>query len=271
MKKRTVLNIVITGLFVALMGIMSFLLPNIGFIPLGVVSVSLVHLPVVVGAIVCGWKEGLILSLAFGLMSWIRSYMPMGAADVLFQNPLIAVLPRLMIGFSACGCFWIFKKLFETVQRSMTGKSNAFCHTIAYLVGTVMGFALAVAVYFSLINIAGMGNIGAVLLACVMGLFVGIALNNTLRDGMPNPNYSAAMFGCAGGALGNTVFTLISFYFFVPAFFEEVLVANGLVETEVFIKYLLGLAGTNGVLEMLVFALVGTPVVLALQKAYSKI
>lgn len=269
MKKGTK-RVVYVGLFIALMMVLAFV-PNVGFIPLGVASVSLVHLPVVVGAIVFGWKEGLILSLAFGLISWARSYMPVGAADVLFQNPLIAVLPRLMIGFSACGCFWLFRKLFEAIGRGLKGKSDSFYHITAYIFGTLIGFVIAAAVYFALVNIAQMADIGAVMIASAAGILIGIAVNNALRSGMPDPNRSAAMFGCAGGALGNTIFTLIAFYFFVPAFFEEVLVANGLVETEVFIKYLLGLAGTNGVLEMLVFALVGTPVVLALQKAYSKI
>ena len=269
MKKGTK-RVVYVGLFIALMMVLAFV-PNIGFIPLGAASVSLVHLPVVIGAIVFGWKEGLILSLAFGLISWARSYMPVGVADVLFQNPLIAVLPRLMIGFSACGCFWLFKKLFVAIGRGMQGKSESFYRVAAYGFGALIGVALTAAVYFSLVNIAQMAGAGAAMIAGAAGIFVGIAVNNTLRSGMTDPNRSAAMFGCAGGALGNTVFTLISFYFFVPAFFEEVLVANGLVETEVFVKYLLGLAGTNGVLEMLVFALVGTPVVLALQKAYSKI
>jgi len=78
--------------------------PNpLGYIPffLGT-AITIMHIPVIIGAILEGPWVGLFVGLIFGVTSMIWAYVgPTGAGDVYFQNPLISILPRLFIGLVA--------------------------------------------------------------------------------------------------------------------------------------------------------------------------
>ena len=71
-----------------------------GFIPwFGGVSITIMHLPVIIGAVLEGPIVGLIIGFLFGLFSLIQGAIaPTGPADVWFVNPLLSILPRLFIG-----------------------------------------------------------------------------------------------------------------------------------------------------------------------------
>ena len=71
-----------------------------GFIPwFGGVSITIMHVPVIVGAILEGPIVGLVIGLIFGVFSLLQAAMaPTGPIDVFFTNPLVSVLPRLLIG-----------------------------------------------------------------------------------------------------------------------------------------------------------------------------
>ncbi len=69
-----------------------------GFIPwLAGASLTIMHVPVIIGAILEGPVVGLFIGLIFGVFSVIQATTG-GAVDVIFSNPIIAVLPRLFIG-----------------------------------------------------------------------------------------------------------------------------------------------------------------------------
>ena len=60
-KKSNTKDITILGLFIALMAVLAFV-PYIGFIPLTpAISLSIVHLPAIVGTIILGFKKGMII------------------------------------------------------------------------------------------------------------------------------------------------------------------------------------------------------------------
>ncbi len=76
---------------------------RLGFIPfvLGI-AITIMHIPVIIGAVLEGPIVGTVIGFLFGLFSLIWAYVaPTGAGDVYFQNPLISVLPRLFIGLFA--------------------------------------------------------------------------------------------------------------------------------------------------------------------------
>ncbi len=96
--RKLVSDIALDGLFIAIIAILTFV-PYIGFIPLGFVSVTIIHIPVILGAIVFGWKRGALYGTAFGLASLIQAtQQPAGTLDAAFVNPVISVLPRLLFG-----------------------------------------------------------------------------------------------------------------------------------------------------------------------------
>lgn len=91
-------KIVITGVMSAIsifLGITRF-----GFIPwFSGASLTIMQVPVIIGAVLEGPVVGLIIGLFFGIFSLIQAAVaPTGATDVWFTNPLLSVLPRLFIG-----------------------------------------------------------------------------------------------------------------------------------------------------------------------------
>jgi len=96
-QKRT-RKIVITGVMSAISIFLG--LTRLGFIPwFSGASLTIMQVPVIIGAILEGPIVGAIIGLFFGIFSLIQAAVaPTGPADVLFTNPLISILPRLFIG-----------------------------------------------------------------------------------------------------------------------------------------------------------------------------
>jgi uncharacterized membrane protein len=98
----------------------------IGLIPLGPISASTIHIPVIVGAIVLGPRKGTVLAAVMGSVSFIRALTAPGWIDQLFRNPLVSILPRIFIGIAAYYMYIWIKKLFK--------KEGA-----AYIAGSIAG------------------------------------------------------------------------------------------------------------------------------------
>lgn len=81
--KRTVLLSMFIGIEIVLMSI-----PFLGMIPLGVIKATTLHIPVIIIAILLGWKEGAILGAIFGCLSVLSAT---------FQPTLTSFVSRLFI------------------------------------------------------------------------------------------------------------------------------------------------------------------------------
>jgi uncharacterized membrane protein len=91
-------KVVIAGVLGAIAAILGW--TRLGFIPWFTgASLTIMHVPVIIGAILEGPVVGLAVGFIFGAFSMLQAVIaPAGPTDVLFTNPLIAVLPRLFIG-----------------------------------------------------------------------------------------------------------------------------------------------------------------------------
>jgi uncharacterized membrane protein len=91
-------KIVVTGVLGAIAILLG--LTHWGFIPwFGGVSLTIMHVPVIIGAILEGPVVGAGIGLIFGLFSMLQAAIaPSGPTDVWFTNPVLSVLPRLFIG-----------------------------------------------------------------------------------------------------------------------------------------------------------------------------
>lgn len=111
--KVKISNMTKDAIFIGLIVIMTAV-PNLGFISIfgGVITFTLLHLPVLLGASLMGWKRGAVYGLAFGIASWARSLLAATSAfDILFQNPLISILPRFLFGLIAGIVFTLLGKI----------------------------------------------------------------------------------------------------------------------------------------------------------------
>ena len=91
MTRRTLLIVLI---------VLQDLLPFIGNVPLGPLSITTLPITVAIIAILFGPLEGAIAGGTWGVLTWIRAFVyPSSAlAPLIFTNPLISVVPRILVG-----------------------------------------------------------------------------------------------------------------------------------------------------------------------------
>lgn len=125
-------KIVITGALSAVTVLLG--LTHWGFIPwFGGISLTIMALPVIIGAILEGPLVGLGIGLIFGLFSLLQAAIaPNGPGDVVFTNPLISVLPRLLIG-PAAWMVWVGLKKIPALGLILAGITGSVTNTVFVL------------------------------------------------------------------------------------------------------------------------------------------
>ena len=105
-----------------------------GFIPwFGGISLTIMHVPVIIGAILEGPLVGAGIGLIFGLFSMLQAAIaPTGVLDPLFTNPLLAVLPRLFIG-PVAWLVWTALKKWPVVGLIVSGIAGSLTNTVLVL------------------------------------------------------------------------------------------------------------------------------------------
>ena len=89
-------NLTIVGVLGAIV-IMLGLTP-LGFIPLGLLMITTLHIPVIIAGILEGPVVGGLVGLIFGFFSLFNAMTRPGPISFVFYNPLISIMPRILIG-----------------------------------------------------------------------------------------------------------------------------------------------------------------------------
>ncbi|BDH61858.1 membrane protein [Lysinibacillus sp. PLM2] len=129
--------------------ILLFALTPVGFIHLGVIKATIIHIPIIIASIILGPKIGAFLGLVFGITSIITNtiaptllsfaFSPaipvLGTSQGSFWALFIAIVPRVLIGFIP---YYMFKALSKAVSKKknnqklaffLTGLLSTFLHT----------------------------------------------------------------------------------------------------------------------------------------------
>lgn len=137
--KVTTRQIVVAAVMVAIVILLAAPPLRLGFIPflLGT-AITIMHVPVIIGAVLEGPWVGLVVGTLFGFTSLFWAYVaPSGPGDLYFRNLLIAVLPRLFIGPVAYLAYWLVRR---------TRVLQAILILIAVLAGVSLGLAYGTSV-----------------------------------------------------------------------------------------------------------------------------
>ena len=71
--------------------------PHFGFTRIGSISITVMHIPPILSSIVLGPVSGMLIGGLFGIISLMRAVSRESAAlDILLQNPMISILPRVI-------------------------------------------------------------------------------------------------------------------------------------------------------------------------------
>ena len=180
-------KLTLTGAFSALVIVLG--ITKLGLIPLGATaSITILHIPVILICMLAGLPEGLFVGLVFGSLSLIQAAMsPSGVLDPFFVNPLVSVLPRMLIAVIAWA-LWkalnLIPHMPKTVSAGITGFITTVAHTLLVL-GSLYVFkatdvkaALGGMGYFALVGACGFNAILEAVAATILcsavfaGLFV---------------------------------------------------------------------------------------------------
>ena len=110
-QKNKTYRIAILGILSAFIIIQTFL-PFLGNIPIPPLNPTIIHITVIVAAFVLSTKDGMLVGLVWGLARMVKAYtLPASPLDLLlWTNPVIAVVPRVMVGLVAGLVFHAFLK-----------------------------------------------------------------------------------------------------------------------------------------------------------------
>ena len=138
--KSKTYRLVIRAILTAII-ILQTMVPFLGFIPIGITSLTIIHITVIVAAIVLGTKDGMFIGLVWGIFTMIRAFTsPTTPLDIaVFTNPIISVVPRVLVGLVAGLLFTIiYKKTKKVVAASIVAAIfGTITNTV--LVLTLMG------------------------------------------------------------------------------------------------------------------------------------
>lgn len=129
------------SVFVALIIIQSWV-PMLGNIPTPVLSITYIHVTVILATLWLGWKEGVLVGTAWGLNSWIRALtVPLSPihAQVL-SDVMVSVLPRMLMPLILAGLIVVFKSWSKNPRLvgALAGFSGSFLNTFLVLGAMVL-------------------------------------------------------------------------------------------------------------------------------------
>ncbi|MEG0996281.1 MAG: ECF transporter S component [Clostridia bacterium] len=130
-------KMVIAGMLSAITALLTF--TPFGMIPLPppLPAATTVHVPVILAALVEGPWVGLVVGLVFGACSFIRAWETgIVGLTLFFRNPLVSVLPRLLVPLAAAGFYLLWKKL---TKRNQLAKQNQLVDQLGATIAAVLG------------------------------------------------------------------------------------------------------------------------------------
>ena len=135
MERNKLRDFVLLALFVGLIVLLGF--TPLGLIPLGFINVTILCVPVIVGALYMGWKNGLLLGLAFGLtIDMVVSSILMSLGMMMLSPVLVAlmsILPRLLVPMVAYGVYTRLRSKRENLAVGVAAVCGSLTNTVFYL------------------------------------------------------------------------------------------------------------------------------------------
>ena len=249
MMKKDIQSLTLTTVFAAIILVMTFV-PQIGYITIGTMALTLIHIPVLIGAFLLPKKYTMILGIMFGLGSLIRAAStPTGILDPAFVNPLVSVLPRFLFALLASYIFDLFKLFDKKVK-----------HSDIYIFGFVSVVTVFALYYASTVIITESGwneQVIMPLTLLIMSLFI-TAYYTLIRKNDKSQTVIPSTFLIS--TVLHTVLVLGSLVIFERAFITQYIPSDQL------LGFVYTIAVTNGLIEAILAVLIGTPIVIAINQ-----
>ncbi len=203
MRSKKTKNLALFAFFLAVELILLF--TPLGFLRIGPLSATLMHIPVIIAAITMGWKYGCALGLVFGLCSvWSATFTPgptsfcfspfitVGSFSGNFSSLIIAIVPRILIAVSAYGVYTLCekKKISSGIGIPLAAAAGSITNT-ALVLGLIYlffgpSYASAVNIAYEtllgvLLGVVATNGISETIVGCIVVLMVTKALKPVMK------------------------------------------------------------------------------------------
>lgn len=140
-RREKTLKLVQLAMWTAITFILAFV-PYLGYLTIGPFSITTVHIPVIIGAVILGPAAGAFLGCVFGITSIIQATLQMPITAFMFSpfvpfgnfySVVIALVPRILVGVFAAYVFKLIK---------IKDKRGYFASLAAGLVGSLTNTVL---------------------------------------------------------------------------------------------------------------------------------
>lgn len=242
MNKTKIRKLVVSAMLGAITVVLG--LTPLGFIPLGVINATTMHIPVIVGAILEGPIVGASIGLIFGISSLIKAFTMPTPVSFVFYNPLISVLPRVLIGIVA-----------HYVYRAIIGRKKGELKIASYIIYIIAIGFLSYSLYKNILA-------GESVKSIISGVFLVLSfvmLYLTYKNSYDNFAVIASAFA---GSMTNTILVLGGIYVFYAQKYMQTIGKPVSDAT----KAILGVAITSGIPEAIICILITTAVVKTMLK-----
>jgi uncharacterized membrane protein len=165
MKENTTIK---KNLFLAQIAILSALIivmtfvPYVGYISYGALSITLIHIPVIIGACLLGVKAGGLLGAVWGISCIIKAVTapPSPLEGIIFRNPLIALIPRILMGLAAGLMMYLLGKKSKVLGAVTASIAGCLTNTVLVMGGIylIYGDKYGEALNISSISFGGLTN-----------------------------------------------------------------------------------------------------------------
>ncbi len=179
------------SLLIALEAVMAF--TPLGFIMIPPISITILHIPVIIGAILMGPTYGGILGGAFGVLSMIKAtFFAASPADLLFspfasgapvQSAVMCIVPRILLGVAAALLYQLLRQVTKDIAAMAVSCILATLLHSVMVLGAMWLFFQAMPLRDVFVTVASLNCIVEMLAAGVVGTTVCKPVMAYLRKG----------------------------------------------------------------------------------------
>ena len=240
LETKNLTTIGILGAIVIMLG-----LTPLGFIPLGVLTITSLHIPVIIAGILEGPVIGGFVGLIFGLFSIFNAMTRPGPISFVFYNPLISILPRILIGV-------VTGLVYKALKNKDNNKLRNFMNVFWSVIVLVLAYLSYKSFKTDVDTVNKVFSIVFLLIACTM-LYLSVKNKKA--------NFAIAVSSFMGTLTNSGLVLSLIYIFYAQRYAEAIGISPNLAKNAIFSAFI-----TNAIPEAMVAILIASAVVSSFRK-----
>lgn len=240
LETKNLTTVGILGAIVIMLG-----LTPLGFIPLGVLTITSLHIPVIIAGILEGPVVGGLVGLIFGFFSLFNAMTRPTPISFVFYNPLISIMPRILIGI-------VTGLIYRALKDKDNNKLRLFMNIFWTIVVIILGYVTVKSFIENVDLVNKVFSIIFLLIACVM-LYLSIKNKKA--------NFAIAVSSFMGTLTNSGLVLGLIYIFYAQKYAQAIGINPDFAAKTIFSAFI-----TNAIPEAIVAILVASAVVTSFSK-----